>query len=133
MEELKILTKNQLYEIAMKEKRKAFGDTMVSHKGKGELIRDILVYRACREVMETIPKCVFPRGRYAKPPGCDKVSLEDCVVSVPHLKTKHSIITEDGGQEKHLHSRSQSLLRTQPSCNSGEGKGGKTMGRVLQE
>ena len=50
MDELKDLTKNELYDIVIKERRKVFGDKSFSHKYKGELIRDILVLRACKEI-----------------------------------------------------------------------------------
>lgn len=122
MDELKILEKHQLYEIYMKERRKIFGDQVPSHKGKGELIHDILVLRACKELSDSLPKLVFPRGKVARPPGVEEVKTEDCVVRVPHLKTKNSIRVEDVRQEKHIHSVSKSVLRTSQGRDIGEGK-----------
>jgi len=127
MEELIKLQRRDLYLLLMKDMRKMFGDTQLSHKGKGELMHHIIALRACMEYSSTIPKIVCPRGRLARKPGVQEVRLDDCVIHVPHLKTKHSIKVEDGRKEINVHSRSQSVLRTQPSCNSGEGERGKTM------
>jgi hypothetical protein len=127
MEELIRLERIQLYELLRKDMRKMFGDTRLSHQGKGELVHHILAIRACLEYASTIPKIVCPRGKFARPPGVHEVKTEDCVVRVPHLKTKNSIILEDGRKEKHIHSRSQSVLRAQQGKDTGEGKGGETM------
>ena len=110
LDELKKLTRIQLYEILMAKMRKVFGDTRMSHKGKGELMHHIIVLDKCIDVAFETPKVVCPRGVHAKTPGVSEVKTEDCVVRVPHLKTNHSINVEDGGKEKYLYSRTKGVL-----------------------
>jgi hypothetical protein len=127
MEELIKLQRRELYLLLMKDMRKMFGDTQLSHKGKGELMHNILALRACMEYASTIPKIVCPRGKLARKPGVQEVRLEDCVVNVPHLKTKNSIKVEDGRQEKHIHTSTQSVLRPPPRGDLGEGEREKAL------